>query len=318
MQSIRNVSVVMPLYNKANVLPATLARVLRQSYRAFELIVVDDGSSDGGSAVVASQADARIRLIRQVNQGVAAARNCGVREARGKWIAFIDADDLWAPDHLEMLVSAVEEPGVVGAFSNIIMESTGHPAVPLAVPSQRVDDYFAFTLAANGYAISSSSVLIDRQVLIESGLFAVGTPVGEDIDMWCRVALRGAFRYVANPSATYRDTLESSALARNLKRQAPYPPWVKRLHKLVSNGEIPDRLTASARRYANFLLLEYARQLIDRGDYQAARQVLLQECTFSSDPVRYAKRFLRTWPFGRWGYQLVRQHWLLVLSTGVS
>jgi glycosyltransferase involved in cell wall biosynthesis len=319
MQSITpDVSVVMPLYNKADVLPATLKSVLGQSYRAFELIVVDDGSTDGGGALVASHADVRIRLIHQANQGVAAARNRGIREAEGKWIAFIDADDLWAPDHLEMLVSAVGEPGIVGAFSNIVLESSGRAVVPLAVPSQRVDDYFAFALTANGYAISSSSVLIERRLLIDCGLFAVGTPVGEDIDMWCRVAIRGAFQYVANPSATYRDALESSALARNLKRQAPYPPWVQRLKNLTSSGEMPGRLIASARRYANFLLLEYARQLIDRGDYRQARRVLLEECTFSSDPLRYGRRLLRTWPLGRWGYQFVRQAWLFAISAGID
>jgi glycosyltransferase involved in cell wall biosynthesis len=311
-----DVSVVIPLYNKGDVLSATLSSVLGQSHRAFELIIVDDGSTDDGSAVAASHADARVTLIRQKNQGVAAARNRGIREARGTWIAFIDADDLWEPDHLEMLVSAVGEPGIVGAFSNIVMESNGRPAVPLAVPSQRIDDYFAFALTTNGYAISSSSVLIERRALIDCGLFAVGTPVGEDIDMWCRVAIRGAFQYVANPSATYRDTLESSALVRNLKRQTPYPPWVRRLHKLISSGEIPDHMIASARRYGNFLLLEYARQLIDRGDYQRARQVLLEECTLSSDPRRYVKRLMRTWSPGRWGYQLVRRAWLVMMSTG--
>lgn len=296
-------SVVIPLYNKKDVLPATVESVLSQSHRAFELIVVDDGSTDGGSALVASRDDARVRLIRQENRGVSEARNRGIREARGTWIALIDADDLWAPDHLQILVSAVGEPGVVGAFSNIMLESNGRPAVPFKVPSQRVDDYFTFALAANGYAISSSSVMVERRALIDCGLFAVGTPIGEDIDMWCRLAIRGEFQYVANATATYRDTLESSALARNLKRQVPYPPSAQRLHQLISSGDMPDRLIPSARRYANFLLLEYARQLIGRGEYQEARRVLLEECTFSLDPGRYVKRLLRTWPLGRWGYR---------------
>jgi cellulose synthase/poly-beta-1,6-N-acetylglucosamine synthase-like glycosyltransferase len=302
-----DISVVTPLYNKENVLPATLASVLGQSFRQFEFIVVDDGSTDEGGSLVNSLADPRVRLIRQTNQGSSAARNRGILEARGKWVAFIDADDLWAPDHLETLVSAVGEPGLIGAFSNFKHESNGRLAVPAGVPSQRVDDYFSFALAANGYAMSSSSVLLETRRLIDAGLFPVGTPVGEDTDMWCRLAMQGSFLYVANPSATYRDNIESSSLARHLKQEVPYPVCAQRLNALISAGDVPDRLVASARRYANFLLLEYARQLLDRGDYLQAREVLLQDCTFSLDPKRYVKRFARTWPLGLWGYRLYRQ-----------
>jgi glycosyltransferase involved in cell wall biosynthesis len=306
-----DVSVVIPVYNKQDVLKSTLESVLGQSFRTYEVVVVDDGSTDDGSSLVASFADPRIRLIQQTNQGSSAARNRGIREARGNWIALIDADDLWEPDHLAGLVSAVAEPALIGAFSNLIYASTGHAAIPFDVKSQIVEDYFSFALAANGYAISSSSVLVQRRQLVEAGLFTVGTAVGEDIDMWCRLAVRGPFRYVANASATYRDDLDSSTLARQLERHVPYPPGARTLHALISKGEVPDHLIASARRYANFLLLEYARQLLDCGDHLAARKVLrarevLLACLWS-DPKRYIKRLARTFAVGRWGYEMSRQ-----------
>ena len=192
-------------------------------------------------------------------------------------------------------------------FTNCIFESRGLPSVANGVPSQRVDDYFSFALANGGYPMHTSSVLLRREQLIDCGLFAVGKSMGEDIDTWCRLAFRGSFQYVARPSATYRDALDSSAVARNLRREAPFPVFAQRLPDMISDGEVPARLIPSARRYANFLLLEHARLLLDRGEHSRAREVLLQQCTLAWDPKRYLKRLLRTSLLGQWGFQLTRQ-----------
>ncbi|AWB25632.1 glycosyltransferase family 2 protein [Methylobacterium currus] len=100
------VSVVVPLFQKADVIGQTVEAVLRQTFPNFELIVVDDGSTDGGGDIVAAFTDPRIRLIRQANAGSSAARNRGVAAARSGWIAFLDADDIWAGRHLENLMAA--------------------------------------------------------------------------------------------------------------------------------------------------------------------------------------------------------------------
>jgi glycosyltransferase involved in cell wall biosynthesis len=299
------ISVIIPLYNKADLLEDTLAAVLRQTVQAFELIVVDDGSTDGGGALVEAVQDPRFRLLRQANLGVSAARNRGILEAQAEWVALLDADDIWLSTHLADLVSAVEDAGVVGASTNYIFERSGLPAVSHAVPSQRVDDYFSFALANGGYPVHPSSVLFRRKQLIDCGLFAVGTSMGEDLDMWCRLAFHGSFRYVARPSVIYRD-VDSGALARHYKKAAAYPIFAQRLPKMISDGEVPKHLVTSARRYANFLLLEHARALLDCGEYRRAREVLLQECTLEWDPKRYLKRLLRTSLLGQWGFQLAR------------
>jgi len=215
----------------------TLTCILSQTVQDFEAIVVDDGSTDEGGALVETARDPRFRLLRQANLGVSAARNRGILEAQAEWVALLDADDLWLSTHLADLVSAVQDAGVIGAFTNYIFESRGLPAVENGVPSQRVDDYFSFALANGGYPMHTSSVLFRREQLIDCGLFAVGKSMGEDIDMWCRLAFHGSFQYVARPSATYRDALDSSAVARNLRREAPFPVFAQRLPDMISGGD---------------------------------------------------------------------------------
>jgi glycosyltransferase involved in cell wall biosynthesis len=103
-----HVSVVVPLYQKAATVGRCLASIRAQSYADFEAIVVDDGSTDGGGAAVAALGDARFRLVRQANAGPGAARNRGLREARGAYAAFLDADDAWDRDYLARMVARLD------------------------------------------------------------------------------------------------------------------------------------------------------------------------------------------------------------------
>jgi glycosyltransferase involved in cell wall biosynthesis len=113
---VPRVSVVIPLYNKAESVLAAVGSVLRQSYPDFELIVVDDGSTDSSASVAAGIGDRRIRLVAQANAGPGAARNRGLGEARGEYVAFLDADDEWAPGFLELAVTALDGHPECGAW----------------------------------------------------------------------------------------------------------------------------------------------------------------------------------------------------------
>ncbi|WP_053080276.1 glycosyltransferase family 2 protein [Methylobacterium variabile] len=301
------ISVVIPLYQKADVIAETVEAVLRQTYAHFELIVVDDGSTDGGGDIVAAFSDRRIRVVRQPNGGEAAARNRGIAEARTDWIAFLDADDLWAGRHLENLVAAAVQGDAVLVFSNYLLASRAAPVLPAHVPAQRTDDFFAFALANYPYAVHPSAVMIERAALRRAGLFPLGATMGGDTDTFCRLALEGAFRYVAEPTAVYRDGHPTSVLAHQLRKRPLPPPFDRTLTALLRHGAVPSRLVRSAGRYRNFLMLEYARQLLDFGDPEAARDILRRHCRLADDPVRYAKRFLRTWSFGHRLYALSRQ-----------
>ena len=102
------ISVIIPLYNKEKTIVHTLSTVMSQTYKCFEVIVVNDGSSDDSVQLINDNfSDSRIRIISQENSGVSVARNKGVEEAKGDWIAFLDADDEWLPDYLSTLMNAL-------------------------------------------------------------------------------------------------------------------------------------------------------------------------------------------------------------------
>jgi glycosyltransferase involved in cell wall biosynthesis len=189
------VSVVIPLYNKAPYIEAALRSVQAQSFTDLEIIVVDDGSTDGGAALVEGFDDPRILLIRQANAGAGAARNTGIAAARGRWIAFLDADDLWRPDKTARQLQLLEaHPDVVwaaGAFVRMTPEGPAANSAP--IPSKLftaegvVED--ALALLAVGGAIWTSTVMVRRAALGEVGAFDPSLRTGQDRDLWVRLAV---------------------------------------------------------------------------------------------------------------------------------
>jgi len=293
------------LYNKADFILKTLSSAACQIDVSFEIVVVDDGSTDVSARLVKLARVARLRLIEQSNAGVSAARNRGIAVAEGKWIALLDADDLWSRDHLAGLLRAVEGSEAIVAFSNLRLQSlAGRPLIDPTVAAQHVDDYFSFALRNGGYPISSSSVMVLRDQLLAAGLFAEGVSSGEDIDMWCRLAYRGRFAYSGRISATYNDA-RSPTLRAGDARIVP-PLFAQRLPGLIRDCKLDPALVGSSRRYANYLMLEYARQLLDSGHHAEARRVLLKDCIPRYDLERFLKRLARTSFAGRALFPLVR------------
>jgi len=302
------VSVIVPVYNKAKTVDATLRAALDQTAQDYEILVIDDGSTDDSAARVQAIGDPRIRIIHQSNSGVSVARNRGIEEARADWVALLDADDHWDRDHLAQLTQALQHSRSVAVFSNHRLETRPHrPAIDPYTPPQRIFDFFGFALANGGYPIGTSSIAIRRAEAIDCGGFAAGRPMGEDTDFWCRLSCRGPFDYTGRLTVIYNDAPTPDGVARNLSIPAYYPPFAEHFPQMVASGAVPAALVGSGRRYVNFLLLEYVRQLIDRGDYQSARRVLLRECVLSMDPSRYWRRLMRTLPLGRLVYRLARR-----------
>jgi glycosyltransferase involved in cell wall biosynthesis len=298
------ITVIVPLYNKAETVEEAVTRALGQNFPDLEVIVVDDGSTDGSADRLAHIRDPRLTILRQANAGVSAARNRAILAAQGQWLALLDADDLWETDHLACLMRAVETHQAKGRFVAAFCNARYHSSssrtlLPGQLREMVIKDYFSFALALGGYVTATSATLLDREATIAAGLFPVGVALGEDIDLWCRLALRGPLLYTAAQTMSYDDRPDPNSAVRHLNRLPEEPVFALRLPMLIDAGAVPSHLRSSAERYANFLMLEYARQLLDRGLYDEARAVLLKRCTPDLDLSRYLRRLIRTWPLGR-------------------
>ena len=194
-------SIVVPVYNKRALLRATVESALAQSFAGFELILVDDGSTDGSLEAVADIADPRIRILRQSNGGASAARNAGMAAARHDWIAFLDADDLWLPGHLaelDRIRSRFPEAGLIGTA---FVRGTGR--VPSAGEGAiRPIAYFEEVgLGRSPFWTSSAAVRAD--VARAVGGFN-DDPIGQDSEYWARVAFDYPVAASTRATAVYR------------------------------------------------------------------------------------------------------------------
>ena len=180
------VSVVIPTYNRWPMVGAAVDSVLAQSYRDFELIVVDDGSADATSTELAKYGS-QLRYFKQNRSGVSAARNLGVRRSRGRLIAFLDSDDLWQPDKLKIQVRYMERsPEVQICQTDEIWIRHGvrvNPRIRHRKPSGDI-----FNRSLDLCLISPSAVMMTRRLFELSGGFDEWLPVCEDYDLWLRIA----------------------------------------------------------------------------------------------------------------------------------
>jgi glycosyltransferase involved in cell wall biosynthesis len=194
------VSVVIPVFNAERYLAETLASVSAQTYRTIEVVVVDDGSTDR-SVAIARDAGERVVVVPQENLGPAAARNRGARTARGRWIAFLDADDTWAPDKIERQLATCghlpwshTDSVFVGGANDGRRDSALTPKSGGAVLEPLV----------RGNFICTSSVVVDRDVLLTAGGFDESLRSIQDWDLWLRIAASHALGYVDEPLVGYR------------------------------------------------------------------------------------------------------------------
>ncbi len=195
-----SVSVVIPTYNRSALLKQAVLSVLAQTYTDFEIIVVDDGSTDDTRQVVEGLRDPRVRYVWQQNQQRCVARNHGIREARGQWIAFLDSDDLWFPNRLRYQFQAmVRNPGIGFVYcGSVRVDERGRFVYPQDFlrfrKTDAVTDKYSELLVAD--CLTSITPLIDSDLLREVGEFDATLRHAEDWDMWIRMAGKTKFLLV--------------------------------------------------------------------------------------------------------------------------
>lgn len=204
------ISIVIPLYNKEHSIATTLQTVLAQTWQDFEIVIVDDGSTDGSVDIVKGIKDSRIRIFRQANAGVSAARNLGIEKAQSELIAFLDADDEWKPDYLSTQMSLVEKYPQCDVFATcyetLSDNCLANPAIVRKLHFLNSDGILNnyFLVASHSQPpLFTSAIMIRRTALQAVGGFPVGIISGEDLLTWARLASRGQIAYNIIPKVTF-------------------------------------------------------------------------------------------------------------------
>lgn len=218
-------TVVMPLYNKQSSVERAVSSVLSQSFACFELIIVDDGSTDRSAEVVSGCNDPRLELIKQFNNGPSAARNRGFKAAAADYVCFLDADDEWDSEFLETMSSLIEVAPRASLYcvNHKVADESGHIFYRVSNFPERylgyIDDFYK--VYATTEIINSSSVCIRKKSLHTIGGFPEHARIGEDIYTWLRLADVYRVAYANVDRATiYRDAENRSGVS--VRQEIPY------------------------------------------------------------------------------------------------
>lgn len=260
-------SVIIPLYNKAPYIRKALESVMSQTYTDIECIIVNDGSSDNSLEVVQNFVnglkieDRRLKIVEQVNAGVAAARNRGVKESKGKYVCFLDADDWWEPEFLEEIDKLIKDYPDAGLYAtNYVYYKPGKTRVMLDIPSGYINyptEYFR----TGAMPVTSITTSMPRKVFDEMGGFPIGIKLGEDFLLWAKTAVHYKVAFCKKALAYYNNDVPASLRAtRNL-----HEPKQHMLFNLQPiEAEIEKTLKIEDRRLKNDVRKEEWKALLDK------------------------------------------------------
>jgi glycosyltransferase involved in cell wall biosynthesis len=218
-------SVVIPLYNKEPTIAATLNSALGQTWHSFEIIVVNDGSADGSLAVVEAFTDNRLSVYSKPNGGVSAARNYGIERARGKYIAFLDADDNWEPGYLAEMKTLIDKYPQCGLYASAYRRITRNKIILRGneLDEGITDDFFKAKMQ-HGVPFTSATI-IKKQVFDDVGGYPVGMIGGEDDYTCSKIAIKYKVAFTPKILVLY-DTLKSTYSSRKGKMDNCTESWL--------------------------------------------------------------------------------------------
>lgn len=208
-------SVIIPVFNKVAFVKAAIESVFNQDYQDFELILVNDGSTDGSLDILKVFESDKCNIINQENLGVSAARNIGIIKSNGKFIAFLDADDIWEKNHLTELKKSINLFPDAGIYGNNYRINYNNRLILTTKFSEQfgkepliIDNFFKAALKDS--PIWTSAACVPKQIFETIGMFNTSYTTGQDLDLWIRIALR--HKVVFNPTTTmiYNKYIESS------------------------------------------------------------------------------------------------------------
>ena len=246
------ISVIIPLFNKEAYIAKTLESVLKQDHTDFEVIVIDDGSTDHSTDIVRSIKDPRVILICQKNGGVSSARNHGIEEATGDYITFLDADDVWRPDFLRKMDMLTKE---YPSFSFFCSAQVNRKIPSLPDGTTIINDHCLYD-----YIYSTGCILLQRDVFKKAGLFRKGISLGEDRDMWLRIACYYPTIYINEETTSHPPKTGDNLSNIDPAKSFPYWEWYK----------YPYEPRKSLYRYTTQQIIDCVNRLVKRKQYKDA------------------------------------------------
>jgi len=293
------ISVVMPVYNVEDYVEAAVESVLSQTFENLELLIIDDGGSDGSIDLCRALGDSRVRIISQKNRGLAGARNTGIRYARGEIIAFLDSDDLWHPQKLSRHLAHLRQNPEVGvSYSGAKLIDERGIAIGIAqqpkLKGVESRDIFQRNPVSNGSTPVIRRAVFDEIArpsplhMGEDEWFDEHLRQSEDIDCWLRIALQTRWKFEGIPGALTGYRVNTGGLSANISKQ--FESWVYVRDKVAKIApEFAKRWAGPAEA---FQLRYLARRAVRMRDHEMAFDLTLR--AFSKAPVSLMKEPVKT------------------------
>jgi len=277
-------SVIIPLYNKERHIRRALMSVLKQTCPDFEVIIVDDGSTDKGVKQIPDlRIDDRVRIITQDNRGVCAARNTGIRAAQYPYIAFLDADDSWETNFLEEIHNLIRDYPDCGLyatafqrrFSDGRIQRYRYAGIPFAHDGQSgIIPNFFYALAYGQDPVTASSVCVPRQILDQCGVFPDGVgQLQEDVDLWLRIACRYPVAFSGTICANYHADADNRACL-TLRLTSAIHPLEHTIQELTRTNHCSVQNQIYLNEYLALIYWTNAVRCLAHQDSRLARQLL--------------------------------------------
>lgn len=276
------ISIIVPTYKRAHLIGRSISSILAQTYKNYEIIVVNDGPVDGTEEVVKAFHDERIIFIQHSsNKGISTARNTGVQAASGKLIAFLDSDDEWKPEKLEKQVMAfLQADDAVGIVYTERFDTVDniHFTIPSSIVSKREGNITDILL--QGSLITLQTAMIKKVCFESAGLFDVNCIVFEDWEIWLRMSRQYKFKYISEPLVIIHSDPTEEHASRNFQHYIGSLEYILQKHK-AAFYKAPKKVLARHYYYLASLLLRGNRKK------EARKYLKLAIRTFTTEPKYY-------------------------------
>jgi glycosyltransferase involved in cell wall biosynthesis len=285
-------SIIIPLYNKEKYIAKAIESVLQQTFSRFEIIVVNDGSTDNSLETVeriSKLTNQQINLINQPNQGVSAARNNGVKAASFDYIAFLDADDWWHPDFLKSLKELTDDFPDAGiyasAYYTIKNGKSKQSVFGLRNNYKGYLNYFTAYSFAWWMPLTSISVVIPKEIYVKQQGFKESLKFGEDVDLWLRISLASKIAFINKPLAYYNQDVDLKSRALGGKIWNPEHHYIFNLEYLKQEEDNNSELKKLIDGLRVRALLRYYLS----GKYQSHTMPELKKVDFKNQPLYFRR-----------------------------